>query len=113
MRSIVAAALLQIAFAATVMPANAEAKRPPTGRYTCLYPPFSTPHPLKLVTHTKYKIDKAKKSRYSYSGKSDTLDFRKGPYSDYYARYERENKQIVIYDKETDFRFWNCPKGKL
>lgn len=107
--SILAVAILTFGVS---LPASAEAgNRPPLGLYTCLYPPFFTPHPLKLVSRQKYKVDNSKKSPYAY--KRGKVNFKRGAYSDFYGRYERANKQIVIYDKETKARLWNCPKGRL
>ena len=88
------------------VPAAAEAARPPLGKYSCLYPPFNTLHPMKLVSKSKYTVDGAHVSKYKY--KRGKIVFRKGIYSDYYARYEVSEKQIVIYDKATDARLWNC-----
>lgn len=92
-----------------LMPAPATAARPPLGKYTCIYPPFFTPHPLKLVSKTKYTVDKTRKS--AYAVKRGKIDFRKGAYSDFYGRYEAGERRIVIYDKETDARLWNCDRG--
>ena len=89
-------------------PAAVQAAGPPLGKYSCLYPPFFTPHPLKLISKSKYKVDGTRASKYKY--KKGQIVFRKGVYSDYYGRYEKAEKQIVIYDKATDARLWNCIK---
>ena len=96
---------LLLALVASV-PAAAQAARPPLGKYSCLYPPFNTPHPMKFLSKSKYKVDGTRASKYKY--KKGKLVFRKGIYSDYYALYEVAQKQIVIYDKATDARLWNC-----
>ena len=108
-RRLLVAVVMSVSLVGLALPAVASAKRPPLGKYTCFYPPFSTPHPLKLVSKTKYTVDKSKKSRYKF--KKGKLVFSKGAYSDYYGRYEAAERRIVIYDKETDARFWNCDKA--
>ncbi len=108
-RRIMVAVLLSLFLVGALLPAMASAKRPPLGKYTCLYPPFATPHLLKLVSKKKYTVDKSRKSKYKYS--KGKLVFKTGAYSDFFARYESDVPQIVIYDKETGARLWNCPKG--
>lgn len=103
------AVVMSMVLVGAVLPPVASAKRPPLGKYTCYYPPFFTPHPLKLVSKNKYTVDKTKKSPYKL--KKGKIVFSKGVYSDYYGRYEAGERRIVIYDKETDARFWNCDKA--
>ena len=108
-RRLLVAGLLLGLVAVAILPAAASAARPPLGKYTCVYPPFFTPHPLKLLSKSKYRVDKTRKSPYKV--KRGKIVFRKGVYSDYYGRYESAEQRIVIYDKETDARLWNCDKG--
>ena len=108
-RRLLLAAVMFVVLAGAVLPSVASAKRPPLGTYTCYYPPFFTPHPLKLVSKKKYSVDKTKKSPYKY--KNRKIVFKKGVYSDYYGLYEGAERRIVIYDKKTDARYWNCDKA--
>ena len=71
--------------AAVLVPATAEAKRPPHGLYQCYqFDPTSGylyAGGFKLVTDTKYKSKSGGGGKYAVNGKKVT--FKSGPYNDF------------------------------
>lgn len=92
--------------AALVVPATAEAKRPPHGLYQC-YQFDSTSGFLysggfRLVTNTKYKAVSGGGGKYAVSGKKVT--FKNGPYKDFTGKtgHDQKNGWVITLTLKSD-----------
>jgi hypothetical protein len=92
--------------AALMVPATAEAKRPPHGLYQCYqYDPYSGylyGGGFKLLTDTKYKAVSGGGGKYAVKGKKVT--FKSGPFKDFkgVTGRDQKNKWIIKLTLKSD-----------
>jgi hypothetical protein len=93
-----AMAALAVGASLLVLPAAAEAKRPPHGLYQCYqFDPTSGylySGGFRLVTDTKYKAVSGGGGKYAVKGKKVT--FKSGPYKDFKGQTGRDSKNKWI-----------------
>src|SRR5690349_12859811 len=95
--------------ACLLLPSAASAG-PVKGDYTCTYWTgygYGYGGTLRIVNATTYRINKGKRSTYSYGRAKRILNFKNGPYRTFFAKYFPTKKQIEVYDRKTGDYLWS------